>query len=75
MRGSRAGSISVIVKIAAREGMIMTIENQKVPETPTYNDAYFEQQASKEEIYLEETEEELRANLVSSASDSSQSSE
>lgn len=53
----------------------MTTENKRDEESPTHDEAYFEQQASKEEIYLEETEEELRAKLLSVAPDSSQSSE
>ena len=32
---------------------------------PTYTDAYYEAVASQEEIYLEETEEELRASFTS----------
>lgn len=32
---------------------------------PTYTEAYYEEQANQEEVYLEETEEELRVILVS----------
>jgi hypothetical protein len=53
----------------------MTIENKREAEGTTYDEAHFERQASKEETYLEETEETLRARLVSVAPDSSQSSE
>ena len=55
--------------------MIMAIENKREENSPDYNEAYFEQQASKEEIYLEETEEEVRANLLSVAPDLPQSTE
>lgn len=53
----------------------MTIENKREVKSPNDNDAFFEQQASKEEIYLEETEEEVRAKLWSVAPDVPQSTE
>jgi hypothetical protein len=34
-------------------------------EDPMYTEAYYEEQANQEEVYLEETEEELRVILVS----------
>jgi len=34
-------------------------------DNPTYSEAYYEEQANQEEVYLEETEEELRVILVS----------
>jgi hypothetical protein len=40
-------------------------------EIPTYNEAYYEELASEEEVYLEETEEELRADLIALVPDSS----
>ncbi len=36
----------------------------------TYNEAYCEELASEEEVYLEETEEELRADLIALVPDS-----
>jgi hypothetical protein len=37
----------------------------------TYNEAYCEELASEEEVYQEETEEELRADLIALVPDSS----
>jgi hypothetical protein len=34
-------------------------------QNPTYTEAYYEEQANQEEVYLEETEEEMRVILVS----------
>jgi hypothetical protein len=38
---------------------------------PTYNEAYYEELASEEEVYLEEVEEALRAYIISLVPDSS----
>lgn len=48
----------------------MAIENNNREEIAKRNDAYYEVLASVEEIYLEETEEELREDLLSLAPDS-----
>ena len=42
----------------------MSLYKNTVENTPTDTDAYYEAVASQEEIYLEETEEELRAILI-----------
>ena len=43
----------------------MAIESNCDEVIPTYNESYYEERASEEEIYLEETEEELRSKLIS----------
>jgi hypothetical protein len=43
----------------------MAIESNSNEVIPTDNESYFEERASEEEIYLEETEEELRSKLIS----------
>lgn len=43
----------------------MAIERNSDEVVPTYNESYYEERASVEEIYLEETEEELRSKLIS----------
>lgn len=43
----------------------MAIEEDSNEVIPTFNDSYYEERASLEEIYLEETVEELRALLIS----------
>ena len=43
----------------------MAIESNSDKVIPTSNDSYYEKRASKEEICLEETEEELRSELIS----------
>jgi len=45
----------------------MAIESNNNEDISTYNETYYEELASEEEIYLEETEEELRADLLSLA--------
>jgi hypothetical protein len=47
----------------------MAIESNSEERIVTYTEAYYEELASEEEIYLEETEEELRAYLLSLVSD------
>jgi len=47
----------------------MAIEDES-KEVVLYNEAYYEEVASEEEIYLEETEEELRFDLLSLGLDS-----
>lgn len=42
----------------------MPTEDIKEAEIPTFNEAYYEELANEEEVYLEETEEELRADLI-----------
>ena len=44
--------------------MTMSTNKSNDDTVPTYSDAYYEAVASQEEIYLEETEEEVRAILV-----------
>jgi hypothetical protein len=51
----------------------LTDEN-KDESIPTHTDAYYEEQASQEEIYLEEIEENLRAILTSDMPSPSQNS-
>lgn len=43
----------------------MAIESNSEERIVTYTETYYEELASEEEIYLEETEEELRAYLLS----------
>jgi hypothetical protein len=43
----------------------MAIEEDRNEVIPTFDDSYYEERASVEEKYLEETEEELRAVLIS----------
>jgi hypothetical protein len=43
----------------------MAIENNSDEVIPTPNESYYEELACSEEIYLEETEEELRSELIS----------
>lgn len=43
----------------------MAIEEDSNEVIPAFDDSYYEERASEEEIYLEETEEELRAVLIS----------
>ena len=43
----------------------MAIEEDSNEVIPTFDDAYYEERASEEEIYLEETEEKLRDVLIS----------
>jgi hypothetical protein len=52
----------------------MASDNSKDKEIPIQNDAYYEEVACQEEVYLEETEEELRAILVFDDTCPSQSS-
>jgi hypothetical protein len=47
------------------KGTTMAIEEDSNEVIPTFDDSYYEERASVEEIYLEETEEELRAVLIS----------
>ena len=42
----------------------MAIENNSDEVIPTPNESYYEELACSEEIYLEETEEELRSRLI-----------
>lgn len=42
----------------------MAIESHSDEVTPTYDESYYEELASEEEIYLEEIEEELRSELI-----------
>ena len=42
----------------------MTIDSDGYRMTPTGNESYYEKRAGEEEIYLEETEEELRSELI-----------
>jgi hypothetical protein len=46
----------------------MTIENNSDEAIPTPNESYYEELASEEEIYLEETEAELSSKLISDTS-------
>jgi hypothetical protein len=48
-----------------KERNAMAIESNGDEVVPTYNESYYEERASEEEIYLEETEEELRSKLIS----------
>jgi hypothetical protein len=48
-----------------KERNAMAIESNGYEVVPTYNESYYEELASVEEIYLEETEEELRSKLIS----------
>jgi len=50
----------------------MSIDKSNDESIPTYTEAYYEELASQEELYLEETEEEVRAILVSNDSSASQ---
>ena len=43
----------------------MSSDENKKESVPTHTDAYYEEQASQEELYLEEVEENLRAILTS----------
>lgn len=43
----------------------MSMNADDAPDTPKHTDAYYETIASQEEIYMEETEETLRAILIS----------
>jgi hypothetical protein len=43
----------------------MTFEDGNNDKCAIYDEGYYEELASEEEIYLEETEEELRAELLS----------
>ena len=43
----------------------MAIEEDSNEVIPTFDDSYYQERASVEEIYLEETEEALRAVLIS----------
>jgi hypothetical protein len=43
----------------------MAAENDNDEVVLTYSESYYEERASVEEIYLEETEEELRSKLIS----------
>jgi PHD/YefM family antitoxin component YafN of YafNO toxin-antitoxin module len=52
-------------RITTREQIAMAIESNSEERIVTYTEAYYEELASEEEIYLEETEEELRAYLLS----------
>lgn len=45
----------------------MAIESSSDDAISTCRETYYEERASKEEIYLEETEEELRSELISDA--------
>jgi hypothetical protein len=42
----------------------MAIESNSNEVIPTYEESYYEELAWEEEIYLEETEEELRSELI-----------
>lgn len=42
----------------------MAIESHSDEVIPTYDESYYEELASEEEIYLEEIEEELRSELI-----------
>ena len=41
----------------------MAIESNSSEVVPTYNESYYEERASEEEIYLEEALEELRSKI------------
>ena len=45
----------------------MAIESNSDEVVLTYNETYYEERASEEEIYLEEIEEELRSKLITDA--------
>jgi hypothetical protein len=47
------------------KGTKMAIQEDSNEVIPTFDDSYYEERASVEEIYLEEIEEELRAVLIS----------
>jgi hypothetical protein len=52
-------------RITTRKEIAMASENKNNGEILIYNEAHYEELASEEEIYLEEIEEELRADLLS----------
>jgi len=54
-----------MVPIMQKKGNAMAIESNSDEVVPTYNESYYVELASEEEIYLEETEEELRSKLIS----------
>jgi hypothetical protein len=57
-------SVSSIRRSGRKENP-MAIENNSDEVIPTPNESYYEELACSEEIYLEETEEELRSALIS----------
>jgi hypothetical protein len=55
------------MQLVWKKGSSMPIEDNSSDVDSTYDEIYYEELASEEEIYLEETEEELRSKLISDA--------
>jgi hypothetical protein len=53
------------IRRSGRKENPMAIESNSDEVVRTYSESYYEELASSEEIYLEETEEELRSELIS----------
>jgi hypothetical protein len=64
-RRSSPSAGTTAIQLACKGGSTMAIGSNSSEAIPAHSESYYEQLACEEEIYLEETEEELRARLVS----------